>query len=140
MKQKIKEGLFYDDPTRKSASEIDNVLAMSEAFSMLTGGINRMEELTRSFTIDDNLREEIRQATLKIVNELKHLHPILNEYIQNHGKSEDITPVTRKDKLFQPRQQIEPININESTYSKIDQTIKRIIEVNKKLNHGTKSK
>jgi hypothetical protein len=31
-------------------------------------------------------------------------------------------------------------NVNETTYHKINNTIKRIIEVNKKLNHGTKSK
>jgi hypothetical protein len=32
------------------------------------------------------------------------------------------------------------IGLNETTYGKVDATIKRIIEVNKKLNHGTKFK
>ena len=138
MKNNIKEDVFYDDPTRKNLSQLDTVMKMSEAFSLLTGGVNKLEELSHSLILDEKLRKEIFQSAQAIVTELQKLHPIMNEFVQK-TKGVDITKI---DSIIRGLDGDinSPISMNETTYGKIQSTINRIKEINKKINyHGNKS-
>lgn len=138
MKNNIKGGIFYDDPTRKNLSQVDTVMGMSEAFSLLTGGVNKLEELSRSLILDEKLRKEILQSAQVIVTELQRLHPIMNEFVQK-TKGDDITKTDRIIGGLGGGVN-GPISMNETTHGKIQSTINRIKEVNKKINrYGTKS-
>jgi len=132
MKNNIKEDVFYDDPTRKNLSQLDTVMKMSEAFSLLTGGVNKLEELSHSLILDEKLRKEIFQSAQAIVTELQKLHPIMNEFAQK-TKGVDITKI---DSIIRGLDGDinSPISMNETTYGKIQSTINRIKEINKKIN------
>lgn len=132
MKNNIKEDVFYDDPTRKNLSQLDTVMKMSEAFSLLTGGVNKLEELSHSLILDEKLRKEIFQSAQAIVTELQKLHPIMNEFVQK-TKGVDITKI---DSIIRGLDGDinSPISMNETTYGKIQSTINRIKEINKKIN------
>ena len=133
MKQSIKETMGYDDPSRKKISESEIILRLTQAYVLMNDGLKELEFVSRNFAIDEKLRNTLQQSMMKIIEELTELNEHLIPFIHELGMNK-VQPI---DKIIAKYETGNPnVSLNESTQQKIDQTIKRIIEVNKKLNHG----
>lgn len=132
----MEKQMGYDDPTRKKLSELDIVYKFKNAFSLMTDGLNELESATHSFPIDEITKKAIKGSSQKIIDELIGLDKYIGTFL-NKMDPKKLEPI---DKTTHMLNRGNGFSMNESTYSKIDSTIKRIIEVNKKLNNGTKFK
>jgi len=125
MEMNLKEGIYFDDPHNKIMTEQESIQVFADAYNYLGVSIAKLKELITSPVMDDSTRQNLKQSLDILKVELQKLNP---------SKVQDV------DKLMSVFNRGGAVGINESTQDKINKTIKRIIEVNKKINHGNQFK
>ncbi len=137
MEKNLKEIGGYDDPTRQKLTQHEIAMGSSQAFSLLSAGVNKLQEMINFIQIEDELKIGLAQSTTSIMEELKKIQVLVNNFTDKNLKGQ-INPETGFASQWPNRG---PVGMNETTQDKINNTINHIIEVNKKLNnHGTKSR
>ena len=129
------EQFGHDDPSNKTFSEQEVSRMFIEAYALLISGMNQIEEAANSILVGDSSKKEIISSALKLMADLQQLHSATRKYI----KDDNTEPIDKLTRTFRQGQGSykNGINLNESVDDKVKATIKRIIEVNKKLNYGT---
>ena len=136
MEMNLKEGIYFDDPHNKIMTEQESIQVFADAYNYLGVSIAKLKELITSPVMDDSTRQNLKQSLDILKVELQKLNDYAGQYVKklNPSKVQDV------DKLMSVFNRGGAVGINESTQDKINKTIKRIIEVNKKINHGNQFK
>lgn len=137
MNRRINEVGGYDDPTHKKISQTELGLGIVDSLRQMVGGMTKLEEIILGMATESELKEKLIKSAQIIYDEINAINQTTEDFGLQVGKQ----PTTKEDSLrygikFDPNGPI----MNESLHGKIEQTINRIKEVNKKLNYGTKSK
>lgn len=137
MEKNLKEIGGYDDSTRQKLTQHEIAMGASQAFSLLSAGVNKLQEMVDFISVEDKLKVGLAQSTTAIMEELKKIQVLVNNFTDRNLKGQ-INPETGFASHWPNKG---PVGMNETQQDKINNTINRIIEVNKKLNyHGTKSR
>jgi hypothetical protein len=136
MEKTLKEIGGYDDPTRQKLTQHEIYLGTAEAVSLLSAGVDKLQKMIMYIKVEDQLKHTLTQSTMTIIEELTKIYESVNEFTKTNLMGQ-VKPVDMLSKGFSDHGGM--INMNETEQGKIEKTINRIIEVNKKLNyHGTK--
>lgn len=127
----------YDDPTRKRLSEHELFIGLVAAMEQIATGLDRLLTLSKSNLIDTQTENKIVTSVKYIHSELKKMDEQLVKLAEKMNP-QDLKKIDKLTGLFSGGPG--DISLNETTLDKTKKTINRIIEINKKLNHGTNVK
>lgn len=124
----------YDDSTRKRLSEHELFMGFITAMEQIVTGVEQLLTLSKSDLIDSQNENKIVTSAKYIHGELKKLDTQLIKLAEKINP-QDLKNIDKLTGLFSGGPG--GISLNETTLDKTEKTINRIIEINKKLNHGT---
>lgn len=127
----------YDDPTRKRLSEHELFIGLVAAMEQIATGLDRLLTFSKSNLINTQTENKIVTSVKYIHSELKKLDEQLVKLAEKMNP-QDLKNIDKLTGLFSGGPG--DISLNETTLDKTEKTINRIIEINKKLNHGTNVK
>jgi hypothetical protein len=127
----------YDDPTRKRLSEHELFVSFVTAMEQMSAGLELLLTISKSDLVDAQNENKIVASAKFIHSELKKLDAQLIKFAEKINPQE-LKTIDKLTGLFSGGSG--DISLNETTLDKTKKTINRIIEINKKLNHGTNVK